>query len=60
MAPSLLRSPAMTEQPPEDEERISKRVVYEHQTSSRQNLGAIIAISLIAIATLVFIFMHMH
>lgn len=50
----------MTVQPPEDEERISKRVVYEHQTSARQNRGAMIAITLIAIATIVFIFMQLH
>ena len=50
----------MTTPPPEDEERISKRVVYEHQTSARQNRGAIIAIVFLALATLVFIFMHMH
>ena len=45
-------------QPPIDEERVSKRVVYEHETSGRQNKGAIIAIAFIVLATLVFIFMQ--
>ena len=46
--------------PPEDDERVSKRVVYEHSTSARQNTGAIIAITLIAIAVVVFIFMQIR
>ena len=53
-------SASMSIQPPEEDERISKRVVYEHETSSRQNKGAIIAITLIALATIVFIVMQLH
>lgn len=45
---------------PDDEERVSKRVVYEHTTSARQNTGAIIAIIIIAVALIVFIVMHMN
>jgi small neutral amino acid transporter SnatA (MarC family) len=44
----------------DDEEQISKKVVYEHQTSSGQNLGAIIAIVVIALALVVFIFLKMR
>lgn len=50
----------MTAQPPDEEERISKKVVYTHETSSRQNMGAIIAITLLALGTIVFIFMQMR
>jgi hypothetical protein len=63
MAPLLLRPLSMVDAvpPPEDdEERISKRVVYEHSTSSGQNIGAIIVIVVIAIAIVVFIFMKMR
>jgi len=45
---------------PEDDERISKKVVYEHSTSSRMNPGIIIAIVVIALALVVFIMMHVH
>ena len=63
MALLLLQPLSMPDEarpPDEDEERVSKRVVYEHSTSSSQNLGAIIAIVVIAIALVVFIFMKMH
>ena len=55
-----LSMPDAVPPPDEDEERVSKRVVYEHSTSSSQNLGAIIAIVVIAVALVVFIFMKMH
>jgi hypothetical protein len=59
MAPPLLRLPVMPDVRPDDDEHISKKVVYEHTTSARQNMGAIIAIVVIAIALLVFIIMHL-
>ncbi|MCU1244754.1 MAG: hypothetical protein JWN02_664 [Acidobacteria bacterium] len=59
LAPPLLHRPGMPELP-EDDERISKRVVYEHSTSSRMNPGIIIAIVVIAVALVVFILTHMH
>jgi hypothetical protein len=58
LAPPLLHPPGMPE--PEDDERISKKVVYEHSTSSRMNPGIIIAIVVIAVALVVFILTHMH
>jgi len=59
MAPALLRRSSMPDVSPDDDEHISKKVVYEHTTSARQNLGAIIAIIVIAVALLVFILTHM-
>lgn len=59
MAPALLRRLGMPDVSPDDDEHISKKVVYEHTTSARQNLGAIIAIIVIAVALLVFILTHM-
>ena len=44
----------------EDEERVSKRVVYEHTTASGSSTGVIIAIVIVAIAIIAFIFMHMR
>ena len=58
MAPPLLRLPTMSDVPPDDE-RVSKKVVYEHSTSARGNVGMIIAIVVIAIALVVFIVMQM-
>lgn len=58
MALPLLRLRSMSDIPPDDE-HVSKKVVYEHTTSSRGNIGAIIAIVVIAIALVVFIFMQM-
>jgi hypothetical protein len=40
---------------PEEDEHISRQVVYEHTTSSRQNVGVIIAIVVLALALVVFI-----
>jgi hypothetical protein len=54
----LLPRKSMSDVPPDDE-RVSKKVVYEHSTSARGNMGAIIAIVVIAIALLVFILTHM-
>ncbi|HKO58558.1 MAG TPA: hypothetical protein VJ276_22015 [Thermoanaerobaculia bacterium] len=45
---------------PPDDERVSKKVVYEHTTSARQNIGVIIAIVVLAIALVVFIVMQMR
>lgn len=54
----MLRLPTMSDVPPDDE-RVSKKVVYEHSTSARGNVGMIIAIVVIAIALVVFIMMQM-
>ena len=46
-----------------DDERVSKRVVYEHVSSSgssRQSAVVIIVLVVIAIALVGFIFMRMH
>jgi len=59
MALPLLRHTGMSDIPPDDE-RVSKKVVYEHTTSARQNVGVIIAIVVLAIALVVFIFMQMR
>jgi hypothetical protein len=45
---------------PDDDERVSKRVVYEHSTSAKSNTGAIIAIVVIALALVIFIVMNLH
>lgn len=45
---------------PQDDERISKRVVYEHSTSSKGSTGIIIAIIVIAIALVAFIVVQMR
>jgi hypothetical protein len=58
MAPPLLLSPGMPES--EDEERVSKRVVYEHSTSSGNNAPAIIIAAIIALALVVYIVMHLR
>ena len=46
-----------------DDERVSKRVVYEHVSSSgtsRQSAVVIVVLGVIAIALIAFIFMRMH
>lgn len=43
----------------EDDEHISKKVVYEHSTSAGPNYGAIIFIVVVALAILAFIVMQM-
>jgi hypothetical protein len=58
VAPPLLRSDGMAES--EDEERVSKKVVYEHTTSSGKNGPMLIVIAVIVIAIVVFIFMNIH
>jgi hypothetical protein len=54
----------MTQPPIEpDDERVSRKVVYETSASSgssRQMTGTVIAILVIAIALVVFILMRMH
>ncbi len=45
---------------PEEDEHISRQVVYEHTTSSRQNIGVIIAIVVLALALVVFIVMQVR
>jgi hypothetical protein len=44
----------------DNEERVSKRVVYEHTTASGNSTGVIIAIVVIAIVIVAWIFMHMR
>jgi uncharacterized membrane protein len=48
--------------PPHDdnEERVSKRVVYEHTTATGNSTGVIIAIVVIAVIIVVYIVMHMR
>jgi len=58
VAPPLLRSNGMAES--EDEERVSKKVVYEHTTSSGKNGPMLIVIAVIVIAVVVFIFVNIH
>lgn len=55
-----LLAPLRMVQEPEDEERVSKRVVYEHTTSSGNNLPAIIIAALLALGLVVYIVMHLH
>jgi hypothetical protein len=43
----------------ENEERVSKRVVYEHTTATGNATGVIIAIVIVAILIVAYIFMHM-
>lgn len=45
---------------PEEEERVTKRVIVEHTTSSRQNVGVFIAIAVLAIALIAFIVTQMR
>jgi hypothetical protein len=44
----------------EDDEHISKKVVYEHSTSAGPNFGAIIFIVVVALAILAFIIVQMR
>jgi hypothetical protein len=48
--------------PPQDdnEERVSKRVVYEHTTATGNSTGVIIAIVVVAVIIIAYIVMHMH
>ncbi len=46
--------------PPEDDERVSRQVVYTHTTSSRQNTAVIIAILVLALALVAFIVMQVR
>lgn len=61
MAPTLLQLPSMAE-PDDNESHVERKVVYEtvSASSSRQNLGTIIAIVVIALALVVFIVMKMR
>lgn len=43
----------------ENEERVSKRVVYEHTTASGNAAGVIIAIVVVAVIIIAYIFLHM-
>jgi hypothetical protein len=50
-------------EPTEPEEKVSKKVTYEHVTSSgtwKQNLVIIIVLLVIALALIGYIVMHMH
>jgi flagellar basal body-associated protein FliL len=50
-------------EPTEPDDRVTKKVVYEHVASSgssRQNIIVIIVLVVIALAIIGYIFMHMH
>ena len=63
MAPHLLPDPGMTQLPPDDDERVSRKVVYEHTESSGSSHSAAITIIVIVVLALVligYILMHVH
>ena len=63
MALHLLPNPSMSTLPPEDDERVSRKVVYEHTESSGSSHSAAITIIVIVVLALVligYILMHMH
>ncbi len=45
---------------PEDDERVSRQVVYEHTTSTRQNTAAIIAIIVVALLLIAFVILQVR
>ena len=58
----LLPTSSMPE-PNEPDDRVTKKVEYEHVTSSgssRQNIVVILVLVVIALAIIGYIFMHMH
>ncbi len=63
MALHLLPNPSMSNLPEEDDERVSRKVVYEHTATSGSSHSATITIVVIAVLALVlvgYILMHMH
>ncbi|MEA2329090.1 MAG: hypothetical protein QOE68_4049 [Thermoanaerobaculia bacterium] len=63
MALHLLPNPSMSELPPEDDERVSRKVVYEHTATSGSSHSAMITIIVIVVLALVlvgYILMHVH
>jgi hypothetical protein len=53
----------MTQLPPDDDERVSRKVVYEHSESSGSSRSAGITIIVIVVLALVligYILMHVH
>ena len=63
MALHLLPNPSMSTLPPEDDERVSRKVVYEHTESSGSSHSAAITIIVIVVLALVligYILTHMH
>jgi hypothetical protein len=59
----LLLSPSMATLPPEDDERVSRKVVYEHSATSGSSHSAtitIIVIVVLALALIGYILMHVH
>jgi hypothetical protein len=59
----LLPNPSMSTLPPEDDERVSRKVVYEHTEtsgSSHSALITIIVIVVLALALVGYILMHVH
>jgi flagellar basal body-associated protein FliL len=53
----------MSELPPEDDERVSRKVVYEHTATSGSSHSAmitIIVIVVLALALIGYILMHVH
>lgn len=63
MALHLLLSPTMSLPPTDDDERVSRKVVYEQTESSgssRSMVITILVIAVIAIALIGYILMHVH
>jgi len=63
MALHLLPNPSMSTLPPEDDERVSRKVVYEHSATSGSSHSAAITIIVIVVIALVligYILMHVH
>jgi hypothetical protein len=59
----LLPTPSMSTLPPEDDERVSRKVVYEHSATSGSSHSAmitIIVIVILALALVGYILMHVH
>ncbi|MEA2240231.1 MAG: hypothetical protein QOC81_4955 [Thermoanaerobaculia bacterium] len=53
----------MSTLPPEDDERVSRKVVYEHSATSGSSHSAAITIVVIVVLAVIlvgYIFMHMH
>ena len=63
MALHLLPNPSMSIPPNDDDERVSRKVVYEHSATSGSSHSAAITIGVIVVLALVivgYILMHMH
>jgi hypothetical protein len=59
----LLPNPSMSQLPPDDDERVSRKVVYEHSASSGSSHSATVTIIVIVVLALIligYILMHVH